>query len=140
MKNGFLNELNDDGIDRILDVFRRDAGLFVLFFDPVRWRLSARRGGCDGVSESRRDCTGWARSASGRTAEGAEAKIAKMRAAWKELEPLTKGFYTNLADADEPLAAYRENYGANFERLVALKAKYDPMNLFRLNANVPPKA
>ena len=63
-----------------------------------------------------------------------------MRAAWKELAPLASGFYANLADADEPLAAYRENYGANLERLMSLKAKYDPMNLFRLNANVLPKA
>ncbi|PYQ92746.1 MAG: hypothetical protein DMG02_00135 [Acidobacteria bacterium] len=37
------------------------------------------------------------------------------------------------------MAVYRENYGANFGRFVALKAKYDPNNLFRLNANVPPK-
>jgi hypothetical protein len=65
--------------------------------------------------------------------------VATMRSAWKELEPLTKGFYTNLADADAPAAVYRDNYGGNFERLVALKAKYDPMNLFRLNANVPPR-
>jgi hypothetical protein len=72
--------------------------------------------------------------------EGAEAKIESLRAAWKDLMPLVQGFYTNLADADEPLSAYRENYGANLDRLMALKAKYDPMNLFRLNANVLPKA
>jgi FAD/FMN-containing dehydrogenase len=42
-------------------------------------------------------------------------------------------------DTDVTMAGYRENYGPNFERLVALKAKYDPHNLFRLNVNVPPK-
>jgi FAD/FMN-containing dehydrogenase len=52
---------------------------------------------------------------------------------------LTKGFYTNYVDSDVTMAGYRDNYGANFERLVSLKAKYDPNNLFRLNANVPPK-
>jgi Berberine and berberine like len=62
-----------------------------------------------------------------------------MRANWKELEPLTKGFYTNYVDSDVTMAGYRDNYGANFERLVALKTKYDRGNLFRLNANVPPK-
>lgn len=62
-----------------------------------------------------------------------------MRAIWRELEPLTNGFYTNYVGTDTAATRYRENYGASFERLVALKAKYDPMNLFRLNANVPPK-
>jgi len=57
----------------------------------------------------------------------------------KAAPPLTKGFYTNYVDSDVTMAGYRDNYGANFERLVALKAKYDPKNLFRLNANVPPK-
>ena len=62
-----------------------------------------------------------------------------MRATWKELEPLTKRVLYESRRSDKTLAGYRENYGANLERLVALKAKYDPMNLFRLNANVPPK-
>ena len=29
-------------------------------------------------------------------------------------------------------------YGANYERLVALKDKYEPTNFFRLNQNIKP--
>ena len=32
----------------------------------------------------------------------------------------------------------REAYGPNYERLAALKKKYDPTNFFRLNQNIPP--
>jgi FAD/FMN-containing dehydrogenase len=32
----------------------------------------------------------------------------------------------------------RDAYGANYERLVALKNEYDPANLFRLNQNIDP--
>jgi hypothetical protein len=40
----------------------------------------------------------------------------------------------------EDAARLSTTYGANFARLVALKAKADPNNLFRMNANVaPPK-
>jgi FAD/FMN-containing dehydrogenase len=36
------------------------------------------------------------------------------------------------------MARIKAGYGANYERLVALKAKYDPTNLFRHNQNIPP--
>jgi FAD/FMN-containing dehydrogenase len=139
VKNGFLNELTDEGIDRVIDVFSRNPGLFIVFFDPVDGAYHDVA--ADATAFPNRGAKYWLGVVSAWDArEGSEARIEKIRAAWKELAPLASGFYTNLADADEPLAAYRENYGANLERLVKLKAKYDPTNLFRLNANVPPKA
>ncbi len=137
-KNGFLTGIDDAGIDRVLDVFQRNPGLFSLFFDPCDGAY--QRVAADATAFPNRDAMYWlGLVAVWPTPDGADTKIAQIRAAWKELEPLTKGFYTNLSDPDTTMAGYRENYGANFERLVALKAKYDPMNLFRLNANVPPK-
>jgi hypothetical protein len=137
-KNGFLQSMTDDGIDLMIDVFNRDPELFILFFDPADGAY--HRVAPDATAFPHRDATYWLGLVSAwKSAEGADAKIEKIRAAWREMEPLTKGFYSNLSDADTTLASFRENYGANLERLVALKAKHDPMNLFRLNANVPPK-
>jgi hypothetical protein len=60
------------------------------------------------------------------------------RTAWKSIEPHTHGFYTNLNITDDA-ARIRETYGVNHERLVALKTRVDPRNLFRMNANVRPR-
>jgi FAD/FMN-containing dehydrogenase len=51
----------------------------------------------------------------------------------------TGGVYVNFMPEDET-ERVPGAYGANYVRLAALKAKYDPGNLFRLNQNVQPKA
>ena len=67
------------------------------------------------------------------------ANMDSMRKIWTQMEPLTHGFYVNSRSEDD-LKAFRENYGDNYPRLVKLKNRYDPTNLFRLNANVVPTA
>jgi len=68
-----------------------------------------------------------------------ERRMGNVKRAWKALEPMTSGFYVNALTGDEESRA-RLVYGSNYDRLVAVKDRYDPMNLFRLNANVPPTA
>ena len=63
--------------------------------------------------------------------------IAWLREYWATIETYTRGFYTNEI-ADEAQATVDENYLGNYDRLLALKNKYDPTNLFRLNANIVP--
>ncbi len=64
--------------------------------------------------------------------------IAWLRAYWATLQPFSQGFYTNDVAADATAMAINANYRENYRRLVTIKNKYDPKNLFRLNANVQP--
>jgi FAD/FMN-containing dehydrogenase len=62
-----------------------------------------------------------------------------VRALWTKLEPHLKGSaYVNHLAADDRPEKVRASYGDNYARLRALKAAYDPKNLFRVNANIAP--
>lgn len=64
------------------------------------------------------------------------ANIEWVKDRWPAIEAKTIGFYANLNQPGADPA--RAVYGGNFDRLVTLKNKFDPTNLFRLNANVRP--
>ena len=70
--------------------------------------------------------------------DGGEASTAWVRGAWTQLEPHSRGNYVNLASADDRETRVHDAYGDNYARLASLKKRYDPANLFRLNANIKP--
>jgi len=70
-------------------------------------------------------------------AADSEKNVGWARDFWKALQPFAGGAYVNdLGQDDEDRV--RIAYGTNYERLAALKKKYDPDNFFRLNANIKP--
>jgi hypothetical protein len=70
--------------------------------------------------------------------EGFEEERQWTRDFWSALAPHQMGVYVNFL-MEEGEERVREAYGAEkYDRLKALKRKYDPENLFRLNQNVPP--
>jgi FAD binding domain/Berberine and berberine like len=48
------------------------------------------------------------------------------------------GAYVNFLQGDEGPERVRTTYAGNYDRLVEVKRKYDPANLFRINQNVAP--
>jgi hypothetical protein len=74
-----------------------------------------------------------------REREEDEANIAWVRRLWDGLGPhLPSGVYVNEL-YDEGAERVRSAYGTStFQRLAALKRRYDPTNLFRLNQNIQP--
>jgi FAD/FMN-containing dehydrogenase len=66
--------------------------------------------------------------------------IAWARETAAAIEPWSvSGGYANYMQADEPLERVRAAYGSgSFDRLRALKSRYDPANVLRRNQNIPP--
>jgi len=65
--------------------------------------------------------------------------VAWTRTLYEELSPhLSSGVYVNDLDRDETEERVRSAYGVNYERLGALKTRFDPTNFFRLNNNIKP--
>src|SRR5262249_3492242 len=131
-KSHFLPGLSDRGIDVALDAFAGvPSPMSVVGFQQVGGRIArippqvtayANRGAafdCIPISISE-------------DTEADETNIAWSRRFWEAMRPFATGgvYVNNLGDEGEQ--RIRDAYGANYARLAAVKAKYDPRNLFRL--------
>jgi FAD/FMN-containing dehydrogenase len=72
---------------------------------------------------------------------GDELNIEWARAAWRDLRRFsTGGTYVNFLTEEEGDDRIHDAYGRNYDRLVSVKATWDPGNLFRVNKNIAPEA
>jgi FAD/FMN-containing dehydrogenase len=135
LKSGLLNELTPDAIDVIVEYAGR-AG-------PASWfqhlgGASARVAPAATAYPHRGAAFNFGIMYIGDEPSGNDAGRAAVREYYAAMEPHMAGFYTNLNE--DSADRTQGNYGANYPRLVGLKNRYDPTNLFRLNANIQPSA
>lgn len=136
-KSGFMQSVSDEAIDTLVATFEAGATR------PETWILQQTGGAINRVAP---DATAFPERSSRfwlvfntdwHDPAQDDANIAGAREAWKQVEHYTSGFYVNTMSPDQDSRVNR-NYGGNYARLVQLKDRYDPKNLFRLNANVQP--
>jgi FAD/FMN-containing dehydrogenase len=76
--------------------------------------------------------------ASWRNVARANEAMAWVDNAWSAMRPFwSAGTYVNYLSRDDQ-DAVRASYGPNYQRLVELKRRYDPDNIFHLNRNIRP--
>ena len=139
-KSAFLADLSDAAIDTLVDAFQDTPSDMcavaleafhgaVTRVDPSATAYPHRQPGHDLIIASQ-----WARP------EQTEAGIAWARDTFAALGPhLAPRSYGNYLAADDD-DRVRQAYGANYDRLAAVKRRYDPDNVFHLNPNVAPAA
>ena len=136
LKSGLLTELTPDAIDVMLEHLMSDRPTGA-WFQHLGGSIARVASGATAYSH-RKAAFNFGVMYVGDDPAANEAGIANARRFYNDMAPHMSGFYTNLNDDTERKTW--GNYGENYPRLSRLKAKYDPSNLFRLNANIEPAA
>jgi FAD/FMN-containing dehydrogenase len=138
-KGDFVGSLSDEAIDtHIAEAAKAPTPNCLMHLYPI-----------DGaVHRVAKDATPWgARDAlfnmviAGISPEASDAEALKSwgRSYWDKIHPHNlEGGYVNFMMGDESPSKLKASYGPNYDRLAAIKAKYDPDNFFRVNQNIAP--
>lgn len=136
----FVNELSDEAIALHVQHAHKlptmQSGMHLYPIDAAVHRV-----GKADTSFSYRD-TRWAGVIFGVDNDPAKADILKQWAVnyWEDLHPHSAGgAYVNFM-MDEGQSRVEATYGDNYERLVQIKNRYDPENLFSVNQNIKPSS
>lgn len=140
VKSGFINEVSPGLIDALSTGFAGDPGRTTQLLFQQSGGAIARVAG-DATAFSQRGAlanmlcvVGW------RQGDDPTRHTDWIREFWPTAERFTDGFYVNDMELEAGAYAIQANYRGNHTRLVEVKNRYDPGNLFRLNANIQPSA
>ncbi len=137
-RSGYFGELSDELIEALNASIGRAPSPLSRFFIEVMSGEAARKPPTETAFPIRSRLYNllflgvWASPAE------TSANLEWVRSSWKALTPfLTSRVYVNYL-SQEGEERVRAAYGHNYDRLVALKRKFDPTNLFRVNQNIRP--
>jgi FAD/FMN-containing dehydrogenase len=137
-KSAFFKELTSEVIEVLVDAFRRVpspmTGMVIEHFHGAVTRIAPTA-----TAFPHRE-PGFNLVITGEWLDPAEdeANIAWVRDTFDAIQPYrADAVYVNYLDADET-DRVGTAYGPNWERLVALKRRWDPDNAFKLNQNIDP--
>ncbi|OWJ60807.1 FAD-binding oxidoreductase [Inquilinus limosus] len=137
-KSTFLTALTDAAIDTIVEHGNRAGSPLSGVVVECYGGAYSRVGATDTAYGQRQSVFNLGITAQWLDPADGDRHIAWARAAWEAMQPYSSGGgFLNFID-NEPAEVIRAAFGPNYDRLAAVKAKYDPDNFFSLNQNVPP--
>ena len=139
-KSNFIRSMNDETIDALVPWVGKSPSRYTFAPFIEHWHGAATRVAATDTAFPHRQYSwnllAWSMWES---PADSEKNIRWNRECCAALRPfLVPSAYSNYL-TDEGDAMTREAYGPNYDRLVALKRKYDPSNLFRMNHNIKPE-
>ncbi len=139
-RGDFVVEIPDEAIDRHLEFARTmptwKSGMHLYPIDGVAHAVAA-----DDTAFSHRDAS-WSMAIAGIDSDRANAEaLGEWARAYSDaVRPYSMGAaYVNFM-MDEGQERIRGTYRENYDRLVRIKAIYDPENVFHVNQNIPPES
>lgn len=139
-RGDFVNQLSDAAIDvHIAQARKSPSALSLMHLYPIDGAV--HRPSSNDTAWNTRKAT-WAMVIAGIDADRQNAGeiAAWTKRYWEAVHPYSdNGGYVNFMMDDEDESRLRATYGDNYDRLVALKGKYDPANFFRVNQNIRPR-
>ena len=140
-KSNFARAISDDAIATLVEQFATAPSKMSMVYFQQLGNAANRIGASDTAFSHRDALCEWGCDAVWLDPSEDAANIAWARQVAEAMRPFTSGSdYVNHIglETEEGADRIKAAFGANYDRLVGLKNRYDPTNLFRHNQNIKP--